>query len=32
MKVALAIGLFVSFLAYGSGWGLNQFLLATGIL
>jgi ferrous iron transport protein B len=32
VKVALAIGLFVSFLAYGSGWGLNQFLLATGIL
>jgi ferrous iron transport protein B len=32
MKVALAIGLFVSFLAYGSGWALNQFLLMTGIL
>jgi ferrous iron transport protein B len=32
MKVALGIGLFVSFLAYGSGWGLNQFLLVTGIL
>jgi ferrous iron transport protein B len=32
MKVALAIGLFVSLLAYGSGWGLNKFLLVTGIL
>ena len=31
-KVAIAIGLFVSFLAFGSGWGLNRFLLATGIL
>ena len=32
MKVALSIGLFVSFLAFGSGWLLNQFLLNTGIL
>jgi len=32
MKVALGIGLFVSFLAYGCGWGLNRFLLMTGIL
>jgi ferrous iron transport protein B len=32
MKVSLAIGLFVSFLAFGSGWGLNRFLLVTGIL
>ncbi|HEX9022547.1 MAG TPA: ferrous iron transport protein B, partial [Geobacteraceae bacterium] len=31
-KVSLAIGLFVSFLAFGSGWGLNQFLLVTGVL
>jgi ferrous iron transport protein B len=31
-KVAIAIGLFVSFLAFGSGWGLNRFLLVTGIL
>jgi ferrous iron transport protein B len=31
-KVSIAIGLFVSFLAFGSGWGLNQFLLVTGIL
>jgi ferrous iron transport protein B len=32
MKVALGIGLFVSFLAYGCGWALNQFLLVTRIL
>jgi ferrous iron transport protein B len=32
MKVAGSIGLFVSFLAFGSGWLLNQFLLFTGIL
>ncbi len=32
MKVAASIGLFVSFLAFGSGWMLNQFLLMTGIL
>jgi len=31
-KVASAIGLFVSGLAFGSGWLLNQFLLVTGIL
>ena len=31
-KVAVAMGLFVSFLAFASGWGLNQFLLTTGIL
>ena len=31
-KVATAIALFVSGLAFGSGWLLNQFLLATGIL
>jgi ferrous iron transport protein B len=32
LKVALAIGIFVSFLAFGSGYLLNAFLLATGIL
>ncbi|MBJ6723134.1 ferrous iron transport protein B [Geomesophilobacter sediminis] len=32
MKVALGIGLFVSSFAFGSGWVLNKFLLATGIL
>jgi ferrous iron transport protein B len=32
MKVALSIGLFVSFLAFSSGWLLNQFLFNTGIL
>lgn len=32
MKVALAMGVFVSFLAFGSGWALNQFLVATRIL
>jgi ferrous iron transport protein B len=32
LKVSLAIGLFVSFLAFGSGWGLNRLLLVTGIL
>jgi ferrous iron transport protein B len=32
LKVALAIGIFVSLLAFGSGWGLNRFLLVTGIL
>jgi ferrous iron transport protein B len=31
-KVATAIGLFVSFMAFGSGWVLNQFLLVTHIL
>jgi ferrous iron transport protein B len=32
LKVALAIGIFVSLLAFGSGWGLNRFLAVTGIL
>lgn len=32
MKVALAIGIFVSLFAFGSGWGLNRFLAVTGIL
>ncbi len=32
MKVALAIALFVSLLAFSSGWLLNQFLFFTGIL
>lgn len=32
MKVALAIAVFVSVLAYSSGWVLNQFLLFTGVL
>jgi ferrous iron transport protein B len=32
MKVALSIGVFVSLLAFGSGWMLNQFLINTGIL
>ncbi len=32
LKVSLAIGLFVSLLAFASGWGLNQLLLATRIL
>jgi len=31
-KVALGIGLFVSLLAFSSGWLLNHFLLFTGIL
>jgi ferrous iron transport protein B len=31
-KVALSIGLFVSLLAFGSGWLLNELLLHTGIL
>jgi ferrous iron transport protein B len=31
-KVSLTIGVFVSFLAFGCGWALNRFLLATGIL
>jgi ferrous iron transport protein B len=31
-KVALSIGLFISTLAFGSGWTLNQLLLVTGIL
>ena len=30
--VAVAIGLFVSCLAYGSGWLLNELLLVTGLL
>jgi ferrous iron transport protein B len=32
LGVALGIGLFVSLLAFGSGFVLNQFLLVTGIL
>ena len=32
LKVALAIGLFVSFFAFGSGYLLNKLLAATGIL
>jgi ferrous iron transport protein B len=32
MKIAAAIGLFVSTLAFGSGYLLNRTLLATGIL
>jgi len=32
LKVATAIGLFVSVFAFGSGWILNKFLLLTGIL
>lgn len=32
LKVATLIGLFVSALAFGSGWLLNQILLVTGIL
>ncbi len=32
MKVALGIGLFVSVLAFGSGWLLNRFFLVTGLL
>lgn len=32
LKVAVAIGLFVSGLAFGSGWLLNKFLLVTGIV
>ncbi len=31
-KVAIAIGLFVSGFAFGSGWLLNRFLLATQLL
>ena len=31
-KVAFAIGIFVSLLAFASGWGLNRFLAVTGIL
>ncbi len=31
-RVAVAIGLFVSFMAFGSGFLLNEFLLFTGIL
>jgi ferrous iron transport protein B len=31
-RVAVAIGLFVSGLAFGSGWLLNQFLLTTRLL
>lgn len=31
-KVAIAIGLFVSSFAFGSGWLLNRFLLATQLL
>ncbi len=32
LKVALAIGLFVTFFAFGSGYLLNRVLLTTGIL
>ena len=32
LKVAFGIGLLVSLLAFGSGWGLNQLLLVTRIL
>jgi ferrous iron transport protein B len=32
LKVAVGIGLFVSLLAFSSGWLLNRFLLVTGIL
>ena len=32
LKVALFIGIFVSLLAFGSGWGLNRVLEVTGIL
>lgn len=32
LKVAMAIGLFVSVLAFSCGWLLNQFLLVTGVL
>ena len=31
-KVATALGLFVSTVAFGSGWLLNQFLLVTGLV
>jgi ferrous iron transport protein B len=31
-RVATAIGLFVSVMAFGSGWMLNRFLLVTGLL
>ena len=31
-KVAVTMGLFISFFAFGGGWLLNQFLLATRIL
>jgi ferrous iron transport protein B len=32
LKVAMAIGIFVTVVAFGSGWLLNKFLLVTGIL
>lgn len=32
LKVALAIGVFVSALAFGSGYLLNQFLLVTKLV
>jgi ferrous iron transport protein B len=32
LKVAVGIGLFVSLLAFSSGWLLNRFLLVSGIL
>jgi ferrous iron transport protein B len=32
LKVSLGIGVFVSLLAFGCGWGLNEFLLVTRIL
>jgi ferrous iron transport protein B len=32
LKVALAIAIFVSLLAFASGWGLNQLLVATKLL
>jgi ferrous iron transport protein B len=31
-RVAVTIGLFVSIMAFGSGFLLNEFLLFTGIL
>ncbi len=32
LKVAVVMGVFISFFAFGSGWALNQFLVATRIL
>ena len=32
IKVATAMGVFVSILAFGTGWALNQLLVATRIL
>ena len=31
-KVAVVMGVFISFFAFGSGWALNQFLVATRLL